>query len=525
MERLNVYCQNFSVEELYGLPCLDEYELAGYEIDMQDRSNLIPEVPAVFIIRNPLNGTDLWNYVRKVRERKMNAAFLLLIVRKDFALLYGACQNGVTAVQLEPASKSEIETQLVRCLRRVEEVTQSWKDRTLLEDYEYEKQHRIMERLLSNILEKPQEVEMLLPEINRRYGTKLGAYGYQVFSVNVDRYELCTKTSHFLKEVTLLALHAMAQAEEIIMGYMPPYGLIGIIYYGKDIPLEKRKQEYLRLWEEIMKLQEFYGSFRATIGVGMLAETLGQASDSLIQAAFAQEYRMTRTEQVLMKEELPEVRPLTDYVPERMLKELIRYTALGEEEHVKGWFREFHEHIEPKFMEYPPAFAKFCWEVYQAGEQFRKGERMRFREQKFQMLQHIFDGMERNRELEEIMLQVCRFRQQETGEELDVVSQAISYMKEHYAEPINLDYLAELCGLSNSYFSRKFKEQTGEKYIDVLTDIRVREAQRMLAETEMSVLEIVEETGYCDEKHFRRVFRKITGMNPQEYRKQIRNKI
>ena len=104
-----------------------------------------------------------------------------------------------------------------------------------------------------------------------------------------------------------------------------------------------------------------------------------------------------------------------------------------------------------------------------------------------------------------------------------LAAQAIAYMKVHYAEPINLEEMAEECGLSTSYFSKKFKEQTGEKYIDVLTDIRIREAQRLLGTTDMPVAEIVEAVGYCDDKHFRRLFHKVTGMNPLEYRKKIRS--
>jgi transcriptional regulator GlxA family with amidase domain len=81
--------------------------------------------------------------------------------------------------------------------------------------------------------------------------------------------------------------------------------------------------------------------------------------------------------------------------------------------------------------------------------------------------------------------------------------------------------MAEECGFSTSYFIKKFKEQTGEKHIDVLTDIRIREAQRLLATTNLSVAEIVEAVGYCDDKHFRRLFQKLTGLNPLEYRKKI----
>ena len=526
MERLNVYLQDFSIDELKEVRCLKEYKLFGHEINMTDKSNLEPDVPAIFIFRNPRNSTDLWKYIRTVRARKMNAAFLLLISRQDFALLYGACQNGITAVLMEPASRNELEEQIKRCLRRIAEVTQALRDRAQLEEYEFDKQHRIMERLLFNILEKPEEVEFLLPEINKRYGTKLGEQKYQALVISVNQYELCSKTSHFLKEVTLLAIHTLGLAEEIILGYKEPYGLIGIVYYGKDIPLEDRKEEYLLLWKKIMNLQEYYGEFIATLGVGNMVQGIAEVSDSLRQAAFSQEYRMALGQYTLLAEELPEPKSLEEYVPERKLKELLRYVVLGDVRHVNSWFLEFHQNIEPKFLEYPPAFAKFCWKVYRTSAQIQTernaGHIVMFPEWKFFKLQHIFDGILRNKELEILLLEICHMMQQDVQDEQDVATQAIAYMKVHYAEPINLDYMAEKCGLSTSYFSRKFKEQTGEKYIDVLTDIRVREAQRLLGTTDTPVAEIVEAVGYCDDKHFRRVFHKVTGMNPLEYRKKIR---
>lgn len=517
MKRLNIYVQDFSIEELREIRCLKAYTMSESTIDMEDRNNLESEIPAIFVFRNPCNSTKLWQYIRNVRARKMNAAFLLLLSGQDFALLYGACQNGITAVLMEPASQNELEEQIKRCLHRIEEVTQALQDRAQLEEYEFERRQKIMERLLSNILEKSQQVEYLLPEINKRYGTKLGERFYQAFSLSVNQPELCSKTSHFLKEVTLHAIHTLGLSEELIIGYKEPYALIGIVYYGKEISLKNRRAEYERLWKKIMNLREYYGDFQVTVGVGRMVNGIGEVSESLNQAVFSREYSAAMEKHVLMVEELPAPRELAEYVPQRKLKELLRYVTLGDVRHVNSWFLDFHQNVEPKFVEYPPAFGKFCWEVY---EMFSLQPGV-FPEWKFYRLLHIFDGMERIRELEILLLEICHMMQQESREEQDVANQAIAYMKVHYAEPVNLDYMAEKCGLSTSYFSRKFKEQTGEKYIDVLTDIRVREAQRMLGTTDMPVAEIVEAVGYCDEKHFRRIFHKITGMNPLAYRKKI----
>ena len=78
MTNLNIYCWNFHIEELEGMSVLREYCLKELPINLKDKSNLEPEVPAIFVFRNAPNDTELWKYIYTVRARKMNAAFLLL---------------------------------------------------------------------------------------------------------------------------------------------------------------------------------------------------------------------------------------------------------------------------------------------------------------------------------------------------------------------------------------------------------------------------------------------------------------
>ena len=520
---LNIYSMDFHIEELNGLSSLKKYSLQENVIDFENIQNLSSDAPALFIFRNPQNETALWRYIRRVRERKVNAAFLFLISKQDFALLYGACQNAVTAVLMEPASRTEMEHHIKMCLKRIDEVTRIQKDRERLEIYEYQKQQKIMDRLLANVINKPDEVELLLPEINKRYGTKLGEKNYQVMIIGVNQRELCNKDSHFLKEVTLLAIRTLKYAKDMIIGYQEPYGLIGIVCYKDAVDKEDRKEDYRRLWKRIMKLQGYYGEFLVTLAVGNMTERIAGIRESLKVAGIVQEYRMISTDYVLLAEELGDID--CDYnqlLPERKIKELVRYVSLGDIRHVNSWFLDFYQNIEPEFMKYPAAYAYFCWKIHKAIEKKEKNmETEVFSEWKFFALQHIFNGSERIKELEVILLEICHMMKQGLSKERELSAQAIAYMKVHYAEPINLEYMAEKCGLSTSYFSRKFKEQTGEKYIDVLTDIRIREAQRLLGTTKEPVALIVEQVGYCDEKHFRRVFQKATGMNPLTYRKRF----
>lgn len=138
---------------------------------------------------------------------------------------------------------------------------------------------------------------------------------------------------------------------------------------------------------------------------------------------------------------------------------------------------------------------------------------------RFFALQHVFDGHERMKELQLLLLEISHMMQNELSDEHELASHAIAYMKVHYAEPVNLETIAEHCGFSTSYFSRKFKEQTGENYIDVLTEIRMKKAQQLLRETDLGIEQIIEQTGYYDDKHFRKLFARQTGMTPSEYRR------
>ena len=74
-------------------------------------------------------------------------------------------------------------------------------------------------------------------------------------------------------------------------------------------------------------------------------------------------------------------------------------------------------------------------------------------------------------------------------------------------------------GFNPSYFSRTFKEETGKKFIEYLTDLRMQESQKLLSETDLPISRIAEMAGYRDDKYFSRAFKKYSGLKPKEYRK------
>ena len=99
------------------------------------------------------------------------------------------------------------------------------------------------------------------------------------------------------------------------------------------------------------------------------------------------------------------------------------------------------------------------------------------------------------------------------------VRSAMVYVEENYQNPMRLEDVAAYVNLNPVYFSNIFKRETGENFTDYLTKYRMEEAKRLLRDTGNTIREIAEQTGYTDTRYFSKLFKKVVGIKPSEYRK------
>jgi len=104
-----------------------------------------------------------------------------------------------------------------------------------------------------------------------------------------------------------------------------------------------------------------------------------------------------------------------------------------------------------------------------------------------------------------------------SSKKMKLVMEIKNYMLKHYNEPIKLQDLSEFGGKTPNYISCIFKEVTGFTPIEYLHDIRITMAKDMMLSKGMSIREISEETGFCDQAYFNRVFRKLSGCSPTDF--------
>lgn len=98
-------------------------------------------------------------------------------------------------------------------------------------------------------------------------------------------------------------------------------------------------------------------------------------------------------------------------------------------------------------------------------------------------------------------------------------AEAIKYITESYAQKISIEDIAEKLGVSTSYLSRKFKDETSYTFHDFLNRYRVHKSIELLIKGEYRVYEISYMVGFNDYKHYSTVFKKYINSSPLEFAK------
>jgi two-component system response regulator YesN len=102
----------------------------------------------------------------------------------------------------------------------------------------------------------------------------------------------------------------------------------------------------------------------------------------------------------------------------------------------------------------------------------------------------------------------------------NIIYEISKYVDKHYQENLTLQDISSHFYLSREYISRKFKQEFKVNFSDYLSNIRINKSKLLLLNPHLRIAKIAEQVGYPDVKYFSKVFKKLTGKSPNEYRKQ-----
>ena len=101
------------------------------------------------------------------------------------------------------------------------------------------------------------------------------------------------------------------------------------------------------------------------------------------------------------------------------------------------------------------------------------------------------------------------------------ISEALQFIEMNYSGKVTVDMIANYVGLNRSYLNSIFKEDMGKTLQQYLMEFRILKACELLENEELSIGDVSRSVGYVDQLLFSKVFKRLQGITPSEYRRNI----
>lgn len=133
--------------------------------------------------------------------------------------------------------------------------------------------------------------------------------------------------------------------------------------------------------------------------------------------------------------------------------------------------------------------------------------------------EHTEEALKRH--VQQLVEQWCQFGQQQQHKRSFrlVMKKACDYAEQKYMQEISLTQIADYVGLSVSHFSALFKQHAGDSFVNYLNRVRIDKAKQLLLEPDLKIYQVADMVGFSSMPYFNRVFKNVTGLSPNEYRK------
>lgn len=331
-------------------------------------------------------------------------------------------------------------------------------------------------------------------------------------------------------DALLLSVSVKQLAEEALAG---EWDSRVITYLGDIIVITQLSAEdaitaFTDEMDRICKLAKRMCSARVTAGVGRVCSEPAQLPASYQGAKTATSYRVLygNTKAISIAETDPGERADVPW-EENYIRRIFKKIKMGEEGPLKEAIREFMEEVDRSRMslqQYRILVMELITELFRFGTNNRMS------------MDGIFGGEEdcdvytraiqlESSEMLGLWLEenCLKLQQQVLAGRSDTtrsfVTKAKEYVREHYADSdLSIESVCGYLNVSAAYFSTVFKKETGQTFINYLTDYRMDEALELLLNQDEKTYIIAEKVGYADPNYFSYVFKKKFGVSPSKYK-------
>ncbi|NOU69397.1 response regulator [Paenibacillus sp. LMG 31461] len=519
--------------ERAGLPAVGHIHVAyGGLQGLQAAQEVQPHIIITDMRMPDIDGIQL---IRQLSPKLPRTKFIMLSGHGDYGYVREAFKYGVLDYLLKPAGSAELAKLILAAIAAIEEDS---------------RKAQVMER------SQLDEQTLLAARLN--------------FLLNVDsgRMEMHTgaeKDEHLIQPPSNATnthdLPEMLQSWQTLQSYFPhPIFAIGLFYIGESVFSTKDLtrtdaclNEQIQLAGYTAQLQilafhdtqgKVYTIFNYTDPLtlntitALLRETVAQLNVDLLnasvvsiskaghlrdlpqlykQAQLAMSYRiLLEPDPVLCLHELP--KPLEEWMPARRdIDELRQAVETLHLARIHLWIDRWLPDSLVMRISLEQLEAVFDLIITEIHRHFNG--RFMFEENELAQAFTSFHTLHDLRQyLKGYVLTAKQLVSESTSLEGAVISDAMSYVRQHFNREIQLAEVANRVSMNYSYFSTLFKERIGLTFTAYLIKIRMEEAQRLLKDPALRIHEISEKVGYSNPYHFSRAFKNHCGISPKEFR-------
>ncbi|ADQ05825.1 two component transcriptional regulator, AraC family [Caldicellulosiruptor hydrothermalis 108] len=123
--------------------------------------------------------------------------------------------------------------------------------------------------------------------------------------------------------------------------------------------------------------------------------------------------------------------------------------------------------------------------------------------------------------VEKVAAEQSRQQRLDSCENKNIIDMVFDFIFANCSKQISLNDVAEYVHLHPVYLSRLLKNKTGKTFKEILTEVRLKKAEKLLKTSSLKHYEIAEAVGFSDAQYFSQVFKKVYGMTPIEWKKQV----
>lgn len=485
--------------------------------------------PDIVITDIRIPNYDGLQLIHMCKEQFPSLYFIIISGYSEFEFAKSALQYGVEDYLLKPIKKKELENALNRIREKYEQSRSSEEEKSELRSYASTARAKIQQDFLTHVIASAQEMRPQsafdLAEVNSAYDCSFqpGQFTIAIFRLFLRDGATVKNSEDFLvAKLQEITREAVAPNCCEFLSVSSGRSVVCLINTQGD-GLARVKKQFHRVKLEVTN--ELFSSISLAIGVGSPSTELSGTVTGYREAERSLLNRFCDSDHYIF--EFSDVRDsgkaVSDLIDMKGRDNLIAAQERMDVNAILAHVRSLQERLGE--YRYDSSLVCNCVleliEILQFGSKnydiyFQKFDVEESRRKIGNILtfDELFDWLKN-----EIINRYQEFANLKKVAEKKPIRVAKQYIYDNYNKNLTLEGVSNHIGFNPTYFSAFFKKETGKNFSEYLTELRMKNAKLCLISSDRDIADIAEEVGYGDIKYFSKLFKKVTGLSPSEYRK------